>query len=155
MTLQKSAVDRFWQRVQIGGSLSGCWTWTGAGKYGVINIRVGRNEYVKQLAHRFSWELHKGISLKEDEVLAHVCHNPKCVNPGHLRLEKSTNTQEMTFRTRESLRLHRSRQSDTDVRVFVEGGKGAVDVARIVTDALRDMDVEVVVRRDDSIANAD
>lgn len=63
---------------------SGCWEWTGnlnpAG-YGKASIwgRTGA------LVHRLSWEAFNG-AIPEELTIDHLCFNPPCANPEHLRL---------------------------------------------------------------------
>ena len=63
-----------------------CWLWTGPlnggpGNYGYIYLE-GR----KQLAHRFSVEIHTQKKIPEGKVISHICNNPQCVNPHHLEI---------------------------------------------------------------------
>lgn len=80
--------DRFWSKVDKSGE---CWEWTGIKGptgYGVIkinphNIRV----------HRLSFLWAKG-PIPEGLQVDHICHNPSCVNPDHLRLATNKQNQE-------------------------------------------------------------
>jgi len=62
---------------------SGCWLWTrslnnmGYGKF--CGVLTGK----WMLAHRFSYELHRG-PIPAGKVLDHKCRTPSCVNPDHL-----------------------------------------------------------------------
>tara|TARA_B100001094_G_scaffold98881_1_gene95128 strand:+ start:12357 stop:12830 length:474 start_codon:yes stop_codon:yes gene_type:complete len=63
-----------------------CWLWTGPlnggpGNYGYIYLE-GR----KQMAHRFSVEIHTQKKIPEGKVISHLCNNPQCVNPYHLEI---------------------------------------------------------------------
>lgn len=73
-------VERFWRFVD---KTNECWNWTGAllsGSRGYGNFSLnGRNV----MAHRFSYELHKG-AIPSGFTIDHLCRNRKCVNPDHL-----------------------------------------------------------------------
>lgn len=82
-------VNAFWRRVRR--DPNGCWMWTGEkGKGGYGMFERGS---IRQLPHRYSYELHHGRI--EGHVPGHpelewcVCHHcdtPGCVNPAHLFL---------------------------------------------------------------------
>lgn len=64
---------------------TGCWLWTaqlmpGPWQYGRFTYR-GR----EMLAHRASWEIHRGPIPRRMHV-CHRCDTPSCVNPDHLFL---------------------------------------------------------------------
>ena len=74
----EETLARFWNKVN---KTETCWLWTGAGDV----LGYGRF-YLKGkliLAHRFSYELAKGL-VPEGLDLDHLCRNPSCVNPQHL-----------------------------------------------------------------------
>ena len=56
---------------------SGCWIWLGDA------ISKGYGRFDGQMAHRVSYELHKG-KIPTGLVLDHLCRNHMCVNPDHL-----------------------------------------------------------------------
>lgn len=72
--------ERFWAKVN---KTTTCWLWTGhldRHGYGSIWFKpktVG--------AHRMSMIL-AGYDIPKDKVVDHICKNPKCVNPAHLRI---------------------------------------------------------------------
>lgn len=72
-------IDRFWDKVNK-GSKDECWIWNGA----KTNEGYGQfwNEGSKMNAHRFI--LKHETEVDEEEAL-HLCNNPSCVNPDHLK----------------------------------------------------------------------
>jgi len=63
----------------------GCWLWTGAkSSLGYGQLRTG-NPGTNEMAHRLSWEFHRGEIPVGLHVLHH-CDTPSCVRPDHLWL---------------------------------------------------------------------
>ena len=81
---------------------SGCWIWLGAsnGRYGIIwNPRNGK-KYT--MAHRVSYEMHKG-QIPDEMLVCHTCDVGLCVNPDHLFLGTQVdNMQDMISKGRKA-----------------------------------------------------
>lgn len=77
-TRYASIDEAFWARVRPG---AGCWEWQGIKTkgYGVLK-HAGQRVY----AHRHSLAM-SGVDVS-GRMVDHLCHNPPCVNPDHLRL---------------------------------------------------------------------
>jgi len=63
-----------------------CWLWQGPLNGGVGNYGYIYMDGRKQMAHRFSVELHTRKKIPEGKVISHICNNPQCVNPHHLQI---------------------------------------------------------------------
>ena len=112
-----TAEDRFWACIEFEPN-SGCWLWSASlrnGGYGQFWVN-GR----AVLAHRFSWELHKG-KIPEGKIVRHRCDTAACTNPSHLEIgTHQDNADDMVSRGR-SLHLpgelgHNSKLSAVDVK---------------------------------------
>lgn len=76
----RTTEERFWEKVE---KTETCWEWTASvsrGGYGQFNI--GRTVV---RAPRFAYENLVG-PIPERMTVDHICHNPPCVKPDHLRL---------------------------------------------------------------------
>ena len=61
---------------------TGCWNWDGCINdkgYGIICINR-----IRYRAHSYIYSIYKK-RIRDNEELDHICNNPKCVNPNHLR----------------------------------------------------------------------
>jgi HNH endonuclease len=74
---------RFWTKVLLSEGTD-CWIWQGAkdslgyGRFGIGNKRMTG-------PHRYAYERLVG-PIPDGRVLDHLCDNPTCVNPAHLRV---------------------------------------------------------------------
>ena len=74
---------RFWTKVELHSPIY-CWKWQasddghGYGAFGVAQRKVRK-------AYRVSYELTYG-KIPDGKVVRHICGNPPCVNPYHLRV---------------------------------------------------------------------
>ena len=83
--------DRFWARVDLDGPIDGvlgtrCWVWTGfCDHHGYGKISLGEKNGKVVFSHRVCY----GFLVRPlvgVERLDHICHNPACVRPEHLRI---------------------------------------------------------------------
>lgn len=69
---------------------TGCWNWTGYRDrqgYGLYQANFGKGQRVSFKAHRFAWALWVADDLSDpDRCIDHLCDNPSCVRPDHLRM---------------------------------------------------------------------
>jgi len=90
--------ERFWAKVD---KTDECWIWTGS------KDRKGYGKANGGLAHRFSYEFAHG-PIPGGMFVDHICHNPACVNPDHLRLadaaQNSQNRKSATSRSKSGVR---------------------------------------------------
>lgn len=81
----KPAEERFARYVEP-EPMSGCWLWIGwSDRKGYGYLGLGRKGDGRMPAHRFSYQLHRGLIPAGMHVL-HKCDVPSCVNPAHLFL---------------------------------------------------------------------
>ena len=73
---------RFWSKVSLQPTATGCWEWLGALRLGYGQLWVGGKT---QSAHRLAWEWANGL-VPDDLYVLHKCDVPPCVNPLHLFL---------------------------------------------------------------------
>ena len=71
---------RFWSKVV---KTESCWLWgSSKNQCGYGTFGIGRGQ--QWLAHRYAWTTIIGV-IGDGKHLDHICHNPACVNPEHLR----------------------------------------------------------------------
>lgn len=72
---------RFWSKVK---KTDGCWLWiAGKSPDGYGKFLLSKRETKR--AHRVAWWLHHGAWPNPDLYLLHLCNEPLCVRPDHLR----------------------------------------------------------------------
>lgn len=108
---------------------SGCWNWTGKvkksrGGYGQILLYCNQLENKKRLfaAHRVSYAYYNGVDPGGLCVM-HICDNPTCVNPDHLKLgTHADNMRDMADKGRSTRgeTNPRSKLTTADVGAIVE-----------------------------------
>jgi hypothetical protein len=79
--------ERFWEKVDREGE---CWLWkaaiggSGYGIFGIGSRTTGTRTTVA--AHRVAYFLTTGVMSDTTHHVHHICRNPLCVRPSHLKL---------------------------------------------------------------------
>ncbi len=87
--VQPEDIERIFSKIAI-APLTGCWNWTAALNtygYGCIWWH-GRQEMAHRLMYAWTYgPIPQGVSGSIPNI-DHLCNNPRCCNPAHLRLVK-------------------------------------------------------------------
>lgn len=88
------AEKRFWPKVNVTET---CWHWTGAKNEKGYGLFYADDKQIR--AHRYSYQRVNG-PIPDGLQIDHICHNPACVNPEHLRaVTVKQNNENRTTRT--------------------------------------------------------
>jgi hypothetical protein len=119
--MARDLAEFFWSHVDRSDPVA-CWPYRALGnEKGYVHIRLGGKD---RLAHRFAFEAVKG-PIPAGQVILHLCDNPSCVNPAHLRA--GTHRENMRDKeTKGRARFSRKRRPDRDrfmrwVRIVPDG----------------------------------
>lgn len=84
---RRPIAERLWEKVDKSAGPEGCWIWTGGRRntFGYGEIWSGGNEGRPLVTHRVAWEVTHG-PVPAGMCLDHICKNPACCNPKHLRV---------------------------------------------------------------------
>lgn len=114
-------MSRFSQHVPGELPAGACWPWQGSrNTYGYGRISEGkRGSCVALMAHRLSWEIHRG-AIPDGMNVLHSCDNPPCVNPGHLFLgSQADNVADMVAKGRQQRGAKHAHSKLTDAEAVV------------------------------------
>ena len=137
--IKGSAADRFHARlspVNRRNGMSPCHEWQGHRNrkgYGWFNAGTGKDPR-QVLAHRFALEL---IGQLDDRPILHLCDNPPCCNPDHLRSGSlAENNADMRDKGRQARgeRVASSRLTEPQAREIIRRRAMGEPVVRIAAD---------------------
>jgi len=115
--MKKSVEDRFAEKFTV--LENGCWQWNAfcnPGGYGMFYF-AGK----PCLAHRASYDMHYGITDPKVEIV-HSCHNSKCVNPEHLRIDSHSNNCIDTVKNKKQRTQKITEEQVKEIRIKLKQG---------------------------------
>lgn len=136
-----SEYERFWSKVRPGVG-EACWDWIGTRTRGGYGVFMPTKSRIAVYAHRYMFELHNGALPARDDYhgscVLHVCDNPGCVRPDHLRLgTHADNMADMVRKNRHYVKEGEghpfSKLNDEkvlEIRRLKDSGHRAVDLAQ-------------------------
>ncbi|MBS0242356.1 MAG: HNH endonuclease, partial [Proteobacteria bacterium] len=88
---KSTLAERHAAKTDVSGGVFACWPWTGsvmnANGYGQVSAKSRlTGKPTMHSAHTVAWELANSTTIPLGRIVRHVCHNPLCQNPAHLRL---------------------------------------------------------------------
>lgn len=101
--MKRTIEFRFWPKVRV-SEPDDCWEWMAhrmKSGYGTLTI-----DNHPRMAHRIAYEISVG-PIPNGMEIDHICHNPSCVNPSHLRVAS---------RTQNSVNRRRSKNNTSGIK---------------------------------------
>jgi len=119
IVFMKTREHRFFEKVD---QAKECWEWTASTTFFGYGLFYNGKKIIH--AHRFSYELHFG-EIKNGCVIMHICDNPKCVNPDHLKEgSQKDNVHDMIIKNRAKFGLKRK---TINKRIYCINGHDVTD----------------------------
>lgn len=120
--------EAFEAKIQKG---DGCWVWKGATNsfgYGLVCMDGGK----QVRAHRYAYEFFTGLKIPQGMVVMHICDNPQCCNPAHLKVAtKTENNNDRTRKNRTAMGMthYAARLSTADVEAIRASAESNITLA--------------------------
>ncbi len=119
---------KFWNRVNIKDNIEECWNWQtflsidGYGYFRYYDRTMG--------SHRLAYILSKG-EIPENKIVMHLCNNPMCCNPKHLKLGNNRENLEYALKCG---KISRTKLNEIDIKNIHElykNGKKQWEIAEL------------------------
>jgi hypothetical protein len=126
----------FWFRVEVSKQLDACWEWKGPR----FKTGLPYGKFKNTTAHRVAYS-HCNGALAENLDVMHICDNPPCCNPNHLKAVPTiVNVHDCFQKRRRDLlsedtlnRIHEMHRAGTQQKVIAQNiGISRASVCRIV-----------------------